>query len=56
MNQMQPSEYPLAVEARPEAGYASTLMTPAKVIPELATSPTTMAAAQTQTQTQAAGN
>ena len=42
LNQMQPSEYPLAVEARPEAGYVSTLMTPAKVIPELAVATTTV--------------
>jgi tetratricopeptide (TPR) repeat protein len=37
LNQMQPSEYPLAAEARPEASYVSTLMTPASVIPELVT-------------------
>jgi tetratricopeptide (TPR) repeat protein len=55
MNQMQPSEYPLAVEARPEAGYSSSLFTPAKVIPELTSSPTTVAAAP-QGQTQASGN
>ncbi len=35
LNQMQPSEYPLAVELRPEAEYVPTLMTPAKVVPEL---------------------
>ena len=39
LNQMQPSDYPLAAEARPEAGYVSTLMTPATVIPELAANP-----------------
>ena len=33
LNQMQPSEYPLAAESRPEAGYVSTLMTPARVSP-----------------------
>jgi tetratricopeptide (TPR) repeat protein len=37
LNQMQPSEYPLAAESKPEAGYVSTLMTPAAVLPELAT-------------------
>jgi tetratricopeptide (TPR) repeat protein len=35
LNQMQPSEYPLAVELRPVAEYVPTLMTPAKVVPEL---------------------
>ncbi len=35
LNQMQPSEYPLAVEARPDAGYVSTVMTPARVLSEL---------------------
>jgi tetratricopeptide (TPR) repeat protein len=37
LNQLQPSEYPLAAEARPEAGFVSTLITPASVIPELVT-------------------
>ncbi len=35
LNQIQPSEYPLAAEAKPEPGYVSTLMSPAQVIPEL---------------------
>jgi tetratricopeptide (TPR) repeat protein len=43
LNQMQPSEYPLAAEARPEAGYVSTLMTPARVVSEIASNPTTVA-------------
>jgi hypothetical protein len=41
LNQMQPSEYPLAVELRPEAEYVPTLMTPAKVVPEISTSRST---------------
>ncbi|HEY0712971.1 MAG TPA: tetratricopeptide repeat protein [Polyangia bacterium] len=45
LNQMQPSDYPLAAEARPEANYVSTLMTPARVIPEIASNTTTVAAA-----------
>jgi hypothetical protein len=28
LNQMQPSEYPLAAEAKPDPGYVPTLMTP----------------------------
>ena len=35
LNQMQPSEYPLAAEAKPEAGYMVTTMTPAAVVDEL---------------------
>lgn len=35
LNQMQPTEYPLAAEAKPEPGYSSTLMTPAAVVSEL---------------------
>jgi tetratricopeptide (TPR) repeat protein len=46
LNQMQPSDYPLAAEARPEAGYVNTLMTPARVIPEIASNPTTAVAAK----------
>ena len=39
LNQMQPSEYPLAAELRPEAEFVPTLMTPAKVVPELSSKP-----------------
>ena len=46
LNQMQPSDYPLAAESKPEAGFFSTLMSPATVIPELVSSPTTPAVAQ----------
>lgn len=35
LNQMQPSEYPLAAEAKPEAGYTPTVVTPAPVVLEL---------------------
>ena len=35
LNQMQPSEYPLAVEAKPDPGYVPTLMTPAAVLQDL---------------------
>jgi len=35
LNQMKPSEYPLAAEAKPEPGYVSTPITPAAVISEL---------------------
>jgi tetratricopeptide (TPR) repeat protein len=35
LNQMQPSEYPLAAEDKPDAGYMNTLMTPAPVMTEL---------------------
>lgn len=35
LNQMQPTEYPLAAEVKPEPGYVSTLMTPAQVMSEL---------------------
>jgi tetratricopeptide (TPR) repeat protein len=45
LNQMQPSDYPLAAESRPEASFVSTLMTPARVIPEIASNPNTVAAA-----------
>jgi tetratricopeptide (TPR) repeat protein len=45
LNQMQPSEYPLAAEAKPDPGYAASLMTPAAVISDLPVAPTTVAAA-----------
>jgi len=35
LNQMQPSEYPLAAEAKPEPGYVSTPITPGALISEL---------------------
>ena len=35
LNQMQPSDYPLAAEVRPESGYMSTVMSPAGVVTEL---------------------
>jgi hypothetical protein len=35
LNQMQPSEYPLAVEAKPDPGFVPILMTPAPVQAEL---------------------
>jgi tetratricopeptide (TPR) repeat protein len=35
LNQMKPSEYPLAAEAKPEPGYVSTPITPAAVVSEL---------------------
>ena len=35
LNQMKPSEYPLAAEAKPDPGYVPTLMTPARVLQEL---------------------
>ncbi|MCG5051688.1 MAG: tetratricopeptide repeat protein [Myxococcales bacterium] len=35
LNQMQPSEYPLASEAKPEAGYTPTVITAAPVVTEL---------------------
>jgi TolA-binding protein len=35
LNQMKPSDYPLASEVKPEAGYVSTQMSPTPVIPEL---------------------
>jgi tetratricopeptide (TPR) repeat protein len=35
LNQIKPSEYPLAAEAKPEPGYASTPITPAAVVSEL---------------------
>jgi tetratricopeptide (TPR) repeat protein len=35
LNQMKPSEYPLAAEAKPEPGYVSTPVTPAAVISEV---------------------
>jgi TolA-binding protein len=35
LNQMQPSEYPLAAEAKPEPGYTAPLMTPSPVLPDL---------------------
>jgi tetratricopeptide (TPR) repeat protein len=44
LNQMQPSEYPLAAEARPDANYASSLMTPARVVPELTSASATAVA------------
>jgi tetratricopeptide (TPR) repeat protein len=44
LHQMQPSDYPLAAESRPEAGFVSTLMTPGTVIPELVVAPSTAVA------------
>jgi len=35
LNQMQPSEYPLAAESKPDPGYVPTLMTPAQVLQDL---------------------
>ena len=35
LNQLKPSEYPLAAEAKPEPGYVSTPITPSAVVPEL---------------------
>jgi tetratricopeptide (TPR) repeat protein len=35
LNQLKPSEYPLAAEAKPEPGYVSTPITPAAVVSEL---------------------
>ena len=35
LNQMKPSEYPLAAESKPDPGYVPTLMTPAQVLQEL---------------------
>ncbi len=35
LNQMKPTEYPLASEVKPEAGYVSTMMEETPVIPEL---------------------
>jgi hypothetical protein len=35
LNQIKPSEYPLAAEAKPEPGYVSTPITPAAVVSEL---------------------
>lgn len=35
LNQMQPSEYPLAAEAKPEAGYTPTVVKPAPVVADL---------------------
>jgi TolA-binding protein len=35
LNQMKPSDYPLASEVKPEAGYVSTAMSPTPVIPEI---------------------
>jgi hypothetical protein len=35
LNQMQPSEYPLAAESKPDPGYTPTLMTPSAVMQEL---------------------
>ena len=35
LNQMQPSEYPLAAEVKPDPGYVPTLMTPAQVLQDL---------------------
>ncbi|HXI54477.1 MAG TPA: tetratricopeptide repeat protein, partial [Polyangia bacterium] len=45
LNQMKPSDYPLASEVKPEAGYVSTTMSPTPVISEL--SPTAPVAAAT---------
>jgi tetratricopeptide (TPR) repeat protein len=38
LNQMKPSEYPLASEMKPEAGYVSTTMSPTPVVSELSES------------------
>ena len=38
LNQMKPTEYPLASEIKPEAGYVSTTMSETPVIPELSES------------------
>jgi tetratricopeptide (TPR) repeat protein len=38
LNQMKPTEYPLASEAKPEAGYVSTAMEQTSVVPELSES------------------
>jgi hypothetical protein len=38
LNQMKPSEYPLASEVKPEAGYVSTTMSPTPVVTELSES------------------
>ena len=35
---MKPSEYPLASEVKPEAGYVSTTMSPTPVVTELSES------------------
>ena len=35
LNQMKPTEYPLASEVKPEAGYVSTMMEETPVVPEL---------------------
>jgi tetratricopeptide (TPR) repeat protein len=35
LNQLKPSEYPLAAEAKPEPGYVSTPITPAAIVSEL---------------------
>ena len=42
---MKPSEYPLSSEVKPEAGYVSTTMSPAPVVPELSESAPIAAAA-----------
>jgi hypothetical protein len=43
LNQMQPSEYPLAAEAKPEPGYLSSLMTPGQVKGDLPSETTAVA-------------
>jgi tetratricopeptide (TPR) repeat protein len=44
LNQMKPTEYPLSSEVKPEAGYVSTTMSPADVVPELSDSGPAVAA------------
>ncbi len=44
LNQMKPTEYPLSSEVKPEAGYVSTTMSPAEVVPELSESGPALAA------------
>jgi len=50
LNQMAPSDYPLAAVERPRADYVTSLMTPASVVPELASAPATVTAAATAEQ------
>ena len=40
LNQLQPAEFPLSSEVKPEAGYVSTMMTPSPVVNELSESVT----------------
>ncbi|HEX3697757.1 MAG TPA: tetratricopeptide repeat protein [Polyangia bacterium] len=48
LNQMKPSDYPLASEVKPEAGYVSTTMSPTPVISELSESAPVAAAASSK--------